>query len=315
VWRRDFTANALYYNIADFSVWDYVGGAADVRERVLRLIGDPEVRYREDPVRMLRAARFAAKLNFTLHPGTQAPLSALAPLLAAVPPARLFDECTKLFLGGHGVAGFARLREFELLPHLMPSLSEELEREPDGIAARLLALGLAGTDARVDANRAVTPTFLFAVLLYGPITRRAAERTAAGIPPAQALAEATEAIVTAQVRRVAVPRRFTLPLREMLALQPRFERREGRRALALLQHPQFRAAYDLLLLRAQAGAVPQELADWWTEIQTLPAAERQPRIAALAPVVPEGAPLEPRRRRRRRRRGSGGGDGASPRPT
>ena len=314
VWRRDFTANALYYNSADFSVWDYVGGAADVRDRVLRLIGDPEVRYREDPVRMLRAARFAAKLGFTLHAGTRAPLRSLAPLLAGVPAARLFDECTKLFLSGHAVAGFARLREFELLPHLVPALAAELEREPDGLAARVLELGLAGTDARVAADRAVTPTFLFAVLLYGPITRLAAERTAAGIPPAQALAEASDAVVLAQVRRVAVPKRFTLPLRELLALQPRFERREGRRALALLQHPQFRAAYDLLLLRAEAGAVPQALADWWTEIQTLPAAERQQRVAALESVEPPeaAAAAGPRRRRRRRR---GRGDGASPPPT
>jgi len=305
VWRRDFTANALYYNIADFSVWDYVGGFEDVTARVLRLIGDPEVRYREDPVRLLRAARFAAKLGFQLHSDTRAPMRALAPLLASVPAARLFDECTKLFLGGHGVAGFERLREFDLLPHLLPALAEELAREPDGEAARLLALGLAGTDARVHADRSVTPTFLFAVLLYGPIMRLAAERRAAGVPPVQALAEATDAVLTAQVRRVAVPKRFTLPLREMLALQPRFERRDGRKALALLHHPRFRAAYDLFVLRADAGAVPRELADWWTEIQTVSAEERVERIAALAP--PEGGETPPAGRRRRRRRRPHGG--------
>ncbi|HXQ64186.1 MAG TPA: polynucleotide adenylyltransferase PcnB [Steroidobacteraceae bacterium] len=300
VWRRDFTANALYYNIADFSVWDYVGGFEDVTARVLRLICDPEVRYREDPVRLLRAARFAAKLGFELHPDTRAPMRAFAPLLASVPAARLFDECTKLFLGGHGVAGLERLREFDLLPHLLPALAEELAHEPDGEAARLLALGLAGTDARVRTDRSVTPTFLFAVLLYGPIVRLAAERRAAGMPPVQALAEATDVVLATQVRRVAVPKRFTLPLREMLALQPRLERRDGRKALALLHHPRFRAAYDLFLLRADAAAVPRELADWWTEIQTVSAEERLERIAALAP--PEGGDIPPAGRRRRRRR-------------
>ena len=308
VWRRDFTANALYYNIADFSVWDYVGGADDVKARVLRLIGDPEVRYREDPVRLLRAARFAAKLDFTLHADTRAPMRELAPLLAGVPAARLFDECLKLFLGGHAVAGFATLQEFDLLPHFLPSLAEELAREPDGEAARVLALGLAGTDERVRADRSVTPTFLFAVLLYGPIMRAAAERTAAGVPAVQALAEATDGVVGAQVRRIAVPKRFTLPLREMLALQPRFERRDGRKALALLNHPRFRAAYDLLVLRAAAGAVPQELADWWTELQTLDATTRAERVAAIAPTADADgatAPAEPRRRRRRRRRAPG----------
>jgi poly(A) polymerase len=304
VWRRDFTANALYYSIADFSVWDYVGGAADVRDRVLRLIGDPEVRYREDPVRLIRAARFAAKLGFELHADTRAPMRELAPLLAGVPPARLFDECTKVFLAGHAAAGFARLREFELLPQLFPALAEELKQEPDGVAARMLAQGLASTDQRVTADRTVTPTFLFAILLYGPIARLAAERAGSGIPSPQALAEATDTVVAAQVRRVAVPKRFTMPLREMLALQPRFDRREGRRALALLQHPRFRAAYDLLLLRAAAGAVAEDVADWWTEIQTLSAEERQQRIAGLAPVDGESTPPAPRRRRRRSRGGA-----------
>ncbi len=308
VWRRDFTANALYYNIADFSVWDYVGGAEDVSARVLRLIGDPEVRYREDPVRMLRAARFAAKLGFTLHVDTRAPMRELAPLLAGVPAARLFDECLKLFLGGHAVAGFARLRDFELLPHFLPSLAAELAADPDGEAARLLALGLAGTDARVRADRSVTPTFLFAVLLYGPIMRLAAEHLAAGMPEVAALAEATDSVVGAQVRRIAVPKRFTLPLREMLALQPRFERRDGRKALALLAHPRFRAAYDLFVLRAEAGGVPNELADWWTELQTLPAEGRAERVAALAPVEgSEAGSAAPARRRRRRRRPTAGG--------
>ncbi|HUO79149.1 MAG TPA: polynucleotide adenylyltransferase PcnB [Steroidobacteraceae bacterium] len=313
VWRRDFTANSLYYNIADFSVWDYADGVEDVRNRVLRLIGDPEVRYREDPVRMLRAARFAGKLGFTLHAATRAPMTELAPLLAGVPPARLFDETMKLFLSGNAVASLARLREFDLLPHLMPAVARELAEAPDGPAARLLQLGLAGTDARVAADRAVTPTFLFAVLLYGPIVRLAADKAAAGQPEPQAMLEAIDAVLQQQVRRVAVPKRFTLPLRELLMLQPRFERRDGRRGLALLHHPRFRAAYDFLLLRAEAGLVPAELAGWWTEIQTLSADERLERVAQLAPAATaDGAEGEPRRRRRRRRRrGGGAGDPAA----
>ena len=313
IWRRDFTANALYYNIADFSVWDYADGVEDVRNRVLRLIGDPEVRYREDPVRMLRAARFAAKLGFTLHPATRAPMKELAALLAGVPAARLFDETLKLFLSGHSVASLERLREFDLLPQLMPAVAEELARDPDGGPARLLRLGLANTDARVAADRAVTPTFLFAVLLYGPILRLAAERRAAGQPEPQALLEATDSVVLAQVRRVAVPKRFTLPLRELMLLQPRFERREGRRALALLHHPRFRAAFDFLLLRAEAGLVPAELATWWTEVQTLSADERAARVAQLAPEAPAADDASaPRRRRRRRGRRGGGPAGGAP---
>ena len=305
VWRRDFTANALYYNIADFSIWDYVDGAQDVRNRILRLIGDPETRFREDPVRLLRAARFAAKLGFEVHPATREPMTPLAPLLAGVPAARLFDECTKLFLSGHAAASLARLREFDLLAHLFPALAEELAHEPDGAAARILAAALADTDTRVAAGRAVTPTFLFAVLLYGPIARLAAERSAAGAVAPQAWFEAADLVVGEQVRRVAVPKRFTLPLRDIMALQPRLERRDARRSLALLSHPRFRAAYDVLVLRAQAGAVPQEIADWWSELQGLPAEERQKRVAELAPLAEGAGTPEPARRRRRRGRRRG----------
>ena len=316
VWRRDFTCNALYYNIADFSVWDYVSGAADVQARVLRLIGDPETRYREDPVRMLRAARFAAKLGFTMHPGTRAPMTELAELLGGVPAARLFDETNKLFLAGHGVASLDSLIDFDLLPHLLPATAAELARDPQGPAAKLLRLGLEGTDARVRAEKSVTPTFLFAVLLYGPIARLAAKNVADGMPEALAMVAATDDVLAEQLRRVAVPKRFTLPLRELLALQPRFERRDGRRTLALLQHPRFRAAYDFMLLRAEAGLIPAEIAAWWTEIQTLPADERAERVANVAAGEgPEPADAvdgdgRPRRRRRRRGRGGGGRGGA-----
>ncbi len=182
VWRRDFTANALYYNIEDYSIWDYVGGVEDARNRILRLIGDPATRYREDPVRMLRAARFAAKLNFTLHPGTEAPIGELAYMLDRMPSARLFDETLKLMLSGHAEASLEWLIRLELLPHLMPDVAAALEAAPESAGARLVQLGLEGTDDRVHDDKSVTPTFLFAVLLWPAILRalRHARRPVAG---------------------------------------------------------------------------------------------------------------------------------------
>lgn len=303
VWRRDFTANALYYNIEDFSVWDYVGGVADARDRVLRLIGDPETRYREDPVRMLRAVRFAAKLDFEIHADTAAPIHKLAWMLDAVPPARLFDEINKLFLSGSAVAAFDLLIEYGLLEHLFPDLATALGEAADGPAAKLLRLGLAGTDERVRSDKSVTPTFLFAVLLWPAISRayqRMEEREGNEI---QLMTAACEQMTTRQQSRIAVPKRFTLPLREIIGMQPRFEARSGRRALRLLDHPRFRAAYDFLLLRAAAGEIDPELAAWWTDIQELPAEERITRVEQR----PQDAAPAPRaggvgRRRRRRRR-------------
>jgi len=301
VWRRDFTANALYYNIEDFSVWDYVGGVADTRDRVLRLIGDAETRYREDPVRMLRAARFAAKLGFTLHPDTEAPLDSLAYMLDSVPPARLFDETAKLMLAGHALASFELLTRLHLLPHLMPDVAAAVADVPDGPGARLLRLGLENTDRRVRAATSVTPTFLFAVLLYPAILR------AAGVPEGplpsdpQLLLTAVDEVMSRQLRRIAIPKRFGLPMRDLIMLQPRFERRSGRRALRLLEHPKFRAAYDLLLLRAEAGEIDQELADWWTRLQSLPEAERVAEVEGR-PAEPGDAPRKRRSRSRRRRK-------------
>jgi poly(A) polymerase len=300
VWRRDFTANALYYNIADFSIWDYVGGVNDVASRTLRLIGDPVQRYREDPVRLLRAARFAAKLGFSLHLDTRAPMQELAPLLAGVPAARLFDETLKLFLSGHAVASLDRLREFSLLEPLLPGVATVLAGDPAAPEARLLIQGLEATDLRINEQKSVTPTFLFAVLLYGPISAYARERRAQGVGESQALAEACERAIADQVRRVAVPKRFTVPVRELYALQPRFARRDGRRALALLQHPRFRAGYDFFALTAAAGGADPEIAAWWGELQALPADERLRAVEAVAP--PADGQRAPGRRRRRRRR-------------
>jgi poly(A) polymerase len=298
VWRRDFTCNALYYSIEDFSIWDYVGGVEDVKAHTLRLIGDPEARYREDPVRMLRAVRFQAKLGFTLHEGTREPIARLAALLDGIPPARLLDEFQKLFLAGFGQRAFALLREHGLLEHLFPATAAWLASEKDGMAMRLIQAGLANTDRRVAEGKSVTPMFLFAVLLFGPVTGAAQKRFETGMHPGQAIADAVDDVVAAQNRRIGIPKRFSIPMRELLALQPRFHRREGRRAVAFLQHPRFRAAYDFLVLRAEAGGEDPAIAQWWTELQALPPAEQSQRAGAESG---EGAPREggPRRRRRR----------------
>lgn len=300
VWRRDFTANGLYYNIADFSVWDYVGGVADARERVMRLIGDPETRYREDPVRMLRAIRFAAKLDFSIHPDTAAPIAKLATILDGVPAARLFDEVNKLFLAGYAAPTFELLREHALLEHLFPELAEVLAGPEGAAALNLVRLGLEGTDQRVRADKSVTPSFLFAVLLW-PVVRRQAARheREGGISPAQ-LQDAWDTVLAHQQRRISVPRRFSMVSREVVALQPRFEFRSSPRSLRLLDHPRFRAAYDFLLLRAAAGEADSALAEWWTQVQELPPEKRAERLEA----PPAGAQPAPKRRRRRRKRPS-----------
>ncbi len=301
VWRRDFTCNALYYNIEDFSIWDYVGGVEDVRSRTLRLIGDPETRYREDPVRMLRAVRFEAKLGFTLHETTRAPFATLAGLLANIPPARLLDEFLKLFLAGFGLRSFELLVQYGLLEQLFPATAAHLATESDGAALRLIRAGLANTDRRVAEDRPVTPMFLFAVLLFGPVSAAAQKRFETGMHPGDAIADAVDEIVAAQNRRIGIPKRFSMPMRELLALQPRFHRRDGRRALSFIGHPRFRAAYDFLVLRAESGLEDPEIARWWTELQALPPEQQLQRVGSAASG--DSPPPEGDRPRRRRRRG------------
>ena len=307
VWRRDFTCNALYYNIQDFSIWDYTGGVEDVKGRVLRLIGDPETRYREDPVRMLRAVRFQAKLGFTIHEDTRAPFARLAGLLDGIPPARLLDEFLKLFLAGFGERSYQLLKEYGLLEHLFPATAAHLATEKDGMAARLIQAGLVNTDRRVAEGRSVTPMFLFAVLLFGPVSAAAQRRFESGEHPGDAIAGAVDEVVAAQNRRIGIPKRFSIPMRELLALQPRFHRREGRRALSFIGHPRFRAAYDFLLLRAEAGAEDPAIAQWWTEIQALPQDQQLVRVESEVGGGQGGPDGGPRRRRRRR-----GGRGRRP---
>jgi poly(A) polymerase len=307
VWRRDFTANALYYNIADFSLWDYVGGFEDIAARRLKLIGDPDTRYREDPVRMLRAARFEAKLGFELDPGTSEPLARLRGRLADVPPARLFDETLKLFLNGGGVRSLEVLRQRGLLAALLPSVDAYLESNRGAAAEKLLVRGLANTDLRVRDGKAVTPSFLFALLLYGPIARLIEAAPPERWHDVATILDACDRAVREAQEHILIPRRFSLGLREMFALQPRLEHPRGRRALRVLEHPRFRAAYDLLLLRVQAGLALQERADWWTRLQQVSPEEREEMTSAVdtnAPRPPGGPRRGGRGRRRPRNTGS-----------
>ena len=311
--RRDFTVNALYYDIADFSVLDAVGGMRDLEQRVLRLIGDPELRYREDPVRMLRAARLAAKLDFTIATETAVPFATLGPLLSDAPPARLFDESLKLFLGGYGLASFRALEHYGLLHHVFPATAAALTGgAPD--FRRLAENTLANTDARVREDKPVTPAFLFAALLWEPVRRLAQEAIDGGTEASLAWQNAAAHVLHDQAQRVAIPRRFALVIEEIWAMQPRFHQRTRKRAFRLLEHPRFRAAYDFLVLRSGESDELAELARWWTEAQALGHDELAERLAALPAPAADEAPPATKRKRARRRRGKrrGAGQDAPP---
>jgi poly(A) polymerase len=263
--RRDFTINALYYTPADFCVYDFAGGLEDLEARRIRLIGDPEQRYREDPVRMLRALRFAAKLDFELAPETAAPLTELSELLLDVPPARLFDEFGKLFLHGKALATFRLMREYHLFGMLFPEADLALDRSPEGLA--LAEAALANTDERVADERPVTPGFLLAAMLWPAVRVQRAQFEADGMPPREALEEAGNAVLARQQMHTAVPRRFSTFVRETWALQPRLEGAGGRRVVRITEHPRFRAAYDFLVVRERAGEDTGAMGDWWTRYQ------------------------------------------------
>jgi poly(A) polymerase len=290
--RRDFTINALYYNIEDFSLVDYAGGLADIEAGRLRLIGDdPAARYREDPVRMLRAVRFACKLGFMIAPDCEGPLHELAPLLREISPARLFDETLKLMHAGYALHAFEKLRHFGLFAELFPETDDCLAGEEQGFPITFVSRGLDNTDRRVLDGKPVSPAFLFAVLLWEPVRRRWQALQEEGRSSIEAMAMASHEVASRQQRQVAIPKRHGLPMREIWTLQPRLERRQGKRAMVLIGHPRFRAAYDFLLLRAEAGEVDQEIADWWTHFQEVDAGER----ARMS-----GAGKRKRRRRRRK---------------
>ena len=297
--RRDFTVNALYYDIRDFSVMDYVGGAEDLKRGVLRVIGNPESRYREDPVRMLRAVRFAAKLGFKFEEKTAAPIRDLALLLTTVPPARMFEEVLKLFHGGYALETYELLRHYGLFQHLFPLTEISLEREEQGFPVTLVPRALANTDARVNEDKPVTPAFLFAALLWEPVRQQLGKLIASGMNSYDAMFRAADQVLREQLRYVSIPKRFSVPMREIWSMQDRFERRAGQQAFRLLENKRFRAAYDFLLLRAATGEADQALADWWTHFQTAGDDERRAMTAQIAPAAGTGTGKRKRRRRRR----------------
>jgi len=290
--RRDFTVNALYYDPIADQVLDYLGGVADLKARVLRMIGDPATRYREDPVRMLRTVRFAAKLQFDVDPATLAPIRSLADLLENVPSARLFDEMLKLLESGHALACLRKLRDEGLHHGVLPMLDVILE-QPHG--ARFVELALSQTDARVREGKSVSPGFLFATLLWQRVADRWQARKAAGEHSIPSLMEAMDAVLDEQAAKLAIQRRHIGDMREIWGLQPRFER-TGRSAVRVLEHLRFRAGYDFMLLRVQAGELPEELGQWWTDFVESDASGRE---TLLTQTVTDSRTSGARKRRRR----------------
>jgi len=295
--RRDFTINALFYNPATQEIHDFTDGVADLRRRVIRIIGDPEQRYREDPVRMLRAVRLAVKVGGEIEPKTRAPIRRLAALVQNVPPARVFEEMLKLLLSGHAAESVLKLRAEGLHHGLLPMLDVILEQP---LGERFVMLALEKTDARVQEDKPVSPGFLFAALLWHEVLAAWKGNEAQALKPTPALQKAMDDVVAAQVEKLAIPRRFTTDMKDLWALQPRLLNRSGRRPYRLLEHPRFRAALDFLDLRCQSGEVDQEVAKWW---QTFKEASEETRQRMLLPERAGG-----RRKRRRRKPSADSGE-------
>jgi len=307
--RRDFTINALYLDPVADLLLDYHDGVRDMKRRMLRIIGEPELRFREDPVRMLRVARFVAKLGFEIDPKTRAPIGKLAPLVSNVPAARLFDEMLKLLVCGHAMACLHELRREGLHHGLLPLLDVILE-QPDG--ERFVTTALERTDQRVLAGKPISPGFLFASLLWQPVNARWQTALAQGKPSIPALAEAIDDVLDRQAAQLAIQRRHQSDMRDIWMMQPRFERRTGRSPFALLEHLRLRAGYDFLLLRCDAGEIPAELGQWWTAFMESDGTERAEMVREAAASGSRSGSGTAKRRRRGRSRASAGSREASP---
>jgi poly(A) polymerase len=294
--RRDLTINALYYDPVSERILDYANGVHDIRNRLVRLIGDPQQRYQEDPVRMLRAVRFAAKLDFGIEKHTAAPIKPMAPMLREIPSARLFEEVLKLFLSGNAADTFEMLVDLQLFDQLFPASAEALEHEPT-YTHTLISNALINTDLRVKQGKPVTPAFLFAALLWPALPMRVLRLQAKGMPPIPAMHEGAHELIVEQCQRIAIPKRFTLPIREIWDMQERLPRRSGKRADLLLENPRFRAGYDFLLLRESAGEQTDGLGEWWTDYQDANDSGRRDMIRDLG-GKDETANGAPRKRRR-----------------
>ena len=288
--RRDFTANALYYDIHDYAVLDYVGGLDDIKARRLRLIGDPGKRYQEDPVRMLRAVRFAAKLDFEIEQSAADAIYEHGHLLAIIPPARMFDEAIKLFHSGCALKVYNLLRHYNLLKYLVPALDEWLQDEPSEAMLDFIDQALVNTDTRVNTNQPVSPGFIFAVLLWPVVHKEASRLQSDRQKMIPALMQVGESVFKRQVRHISIPRRFSQMARDIWSSQPRFHRTQGKQPQRLLGYTVFRAAYDFMCIQAMVGLAPHRLCRWWTEFQEkYEPAEHKPERSR-----------KPRPRRRRR---------------
>ena len=295
--RRDFTINALYYDPTAETITDFHHGVADLKQKTLRMIGDPKKRYREDPVRLLRAVRMAAKLGLVIDPAARAPIREMAELLENVPAARLFDEMLKLLISGHAVECLKQLREEGLHHGLLPLLDVIMEQP---LGERFVWLSLANTDARVNAGKRTSPGFLFATLLWHEVLAAWEARKQKGEMPFPALHAAMDEVLDLQAEKLAITRRIAADIKDIWVLQPRLENRAGRRPLRVVEQPRFRAGYDFMLLRAESGEVEAELAEWWTRFID---SDTDDRLAMLTP--------EKKSARKRRRRRKGGGENAA----
>lgn len=295
IMRRDFTINAMYYTPRDFSLVTLPQSMEDLEQRTIRMIGNPEQRYREDPVRMLRAVRFAAKLDFSIAPETSEPIARLASLLRDVPPARLFDDVLKLFMNGYAVATWDRLAEYDLLRHLFPETCEQLDAATDDHYQRLIRAALESTDQRIARGKSVTPAFIYAAFLWPVVVAHAEHNRSAGLPPIPAQQQAAQEAIRLQSQHTSVPKRFQMTMRDIWDLQLRLPNRQGDRAERLMTHPKFRAAFDFLQLREAAGEALGGLGQWWEDFQHKP--ERRGDLIKKA-----GSPGNRRRSGRRRRK-------------
>jgi poly(A) polymerase len=296
--RRDFTVNALYFGVHNNHVLDFVGGLEDLNKRRLCLIGDPETRYREDPVRMLRAVRFAAKLNMQIDAASSEAIHHYAGLLQNIPPARLFEEVLKLLFNGKGLATYELLEEFELFAQLFPQTAQ-LTKAVGSREARFVEQVVINTDNRINNGQRVTPAFIYAALLWYPIEEATAKyQVESGLSPADAFSMACSHVLGTQLKRIMIPKRFSIPMREIWHFQHRLSKRYGRRAYQMLAHPRFRAAYDFLLLRGQIeGGELFELAQWWTDFQEANNEQRKVMLDALR----QSSPSKGRYRRKRKK--------------
>ncbi len=290
-WRRDFTVNSLYYNIDDSSIIDFTGGVNDVENKLIRIIGEPTIRYTEDPVRMLRAIRFSAKLHFSLEEKTAAPFPEISHLITHVSSSRLFDEMTKLYQCGEAETVHKLLVQYGLFQHLFPSVEALIETEYHVNA--FIGIALENTDIRIRSEKPVTPAFIFAVLLWFPMIALSKKLQQSGLDPLPAIEKAMSMVISEQNKIISIPKRFTQVIREIWLLQYRFEKRAGGRAFHLLEHPRFRAAYDFMAIRALAGDEQMELAQWWTSFQEADEKKQHLMVNTLTPPAPK-----PRRKRK-----------------